>query len=324
MNQLLVFVCDGAPVRGEFVSIDSAWQQIQERRNDPPAVQKIMGEFIAAAALLTASIKLEGTLIIQAQSKGPITLLVVECTSQLDIRATVSLNPEFDQIPDNANLAELLDAEGSGRLAITLDPADRQPSQVPYQGIVSLMRDSHTHPGLLEPIETVSEAIGQYMQRSEQIDTHIWLASCAQSLGGFLLQRMPDTGGSPQYNPKMASEGWERIQILSNTITKEELLSIDPETLLRRLFLEESQRFGVRSFPPRDIRFRCRCSRERVADVIRMLGQEEVDGILSELGAFETSCDFCGMQYRFDAVDCKQAFASATLSDAVRPASKGH
>ncbi|NDH79843.1 MAG: hypothetical protein EBY70_06330 [Burkholderiaceae bacterium] len=95
-------------------------------------------------------------------------------------------------------------------------------------------------------------------------------------------------------------------------------------TLLRRLFLEESERFGVRSFPIRLIRFACRCSRERVADVIRMLGQEEVDSILAELGAVETRCDFCGMQYRFDAVDCKQALTSATLSDAVRPASKGH
>ena len=324
MNQLLVFVCDGAPVRGEFVSIGSAWQNIVALRNDPPAVQKVMGEFVAAATLLTASIKLDGTLMIQAQSKGPIQLLVVECTSQLEIRASVSLNPDFGDIPDNATLAELLDAEGSGRLAITLDPIDRKPSQTPYQGIVALKRPSSTHPGLDEPIETVSEAIMQYMQHSEQIDTRIWLTSSSQSLGGFLLQRMPDAGGASQYDPKMMAEGWERIQMLGSTITNEELLKVSPETLLRRLFLEESERFGVRSFPIRLIRFACRCSRERVADVIRMLGQEEVDSILAELGAVETRCDFCGMQYRFDAVDCKQALTSTTLSDAVRPASKGH
>ena len=143
MNQLLVFVCDGAPVRGEFVSIGSAWQNIVALRNDPPAVQKVMGEFVAAATLLTASIKLDGTLMIQAQSKGPIQLLVVECTSQLEIRASVSLNPDFGDIPDNATLAELLDAEGSGRLAITLDPIDRKPSQTPYQGIVALTAILH-------------------------------------------------------------------------------------------------------------------------------------------------------------------------------------
>jgi molecular chaperone Hsp33 len=324
MNQLLVFVCDGAPVRGEFVSLGSAWQNIMERRKDPPAIQKIMGEFVAAAALLTASIKLNGTLIIQAQSHGPVRLLVVECTSQLEVRATVSLNPDFGEIPDKATLAELLDADGSGRLAITLDPADRKPSQTPYQGIVSLQRPSPSHPGLFEPIETVSEAIMLYMQSSEQIDTRIWLASSSQSLGGFLLQRLPDTGGASQYDPKMMAEGWERIQMLGNTITKEELLGVEPEILLRRLFLEESERFGVRSFPLRLIKFACRCSRQRVADVIRMLGQEEVDSILAELGAVETRCDFCGMQYRFDPVDCKQAFASPTLSDAVRPPSKGH
>ncbi|NDF59038.1 MAG: Hsp33 family molecular chaperone HslO, partial [Burkholderiaceae bacterium] len=233
MNQLLVFVCDGAPVRGEFVSIGSAWQNIVALRNDPPAVQKVMGEFVAAATLLTASIKLDGTLMIQAQSKGPIQLLVVECTSQLEIRASVSLNPDFGDIPDNATLAELLDAEGSGRLAITLDPIDRKPSQTPYQGIVALKRPSSTHPGLDEPIETVSEAIMQYMQHSEQIDTRIWLTSSSQSLGGFLLQRMPDAGGASQYDPKMMAEGWERIQMLGSTITNEELLEVSPETLLR-------------------------------------------------------------------------------------------
>jgi molecular chaperone Hsp33 len=263
-------------------------------------------------------------LIIQAQSKGPILLLVVECTSQLEIRATVKLNPDVTEIPDNATLAELLDAEGTGRLAITLDPSDRKASQAPYQGIVALNRPSTTHPGLLEPVASVSEAIMLYMQNSEQLDTHVWLACGPDSVGGFLLQRLPDTGGASQYDPTMMREGWERIQILGNTITSEELLTVSPETLLRRLFLEESTQYGVRSFPTRLVRFACRCSRQRVADVIRMLGQEEVDGILAEQGAVETTCDFCGMQYRFDPVDCKQAFASSTLVDAVRPPSKGH
>ena len=120
------------------------------------------------------------------------------------------------------------------------------------------------------------------------------------------------------------SDGWQRIQMLGNTITKDELLTVSPETLLRRLFLEESSRYGVHSFPTRLVKFSCRCSRQRVADVIRMLGHDEVDSILAEQGLVETTCDFCGMQYRFDAVDCKQAFASSTLSDAVRPPSKGH
>lgn len=324
MNELLVFVCDGAPVRGEFVSLGSTWQSIVERRNDPPAVQKIMGEFVAAAILLTASIKLNGTLIIQAQSQGPIQLLVVECTSQLEVRATVKLSPDIAKIPDDASLAELLDAKHSGRLAITLDPFDRKASQTPYQGIVALNRPSSKHPGLSEPMESVSEAIMLYMQNSEQLDTQVWLACGSESVGGFLLQRLPDGGGSTQYDPVLMSDGWERIKLLGNTITKDELLTISPETLLRRLFLEESSRYGVRSFPIRLVKFSCRCSRQRVADVIRMLGQEEVDTILVEQGSVETICDFCGMQYRFDAVDCKQAFASETLTDAVRPPSKGH
>ena len=126
MNELLVFMCDGAPVRGEIVSIGTAWQAILERRNDPPAVRKVLGDFVAAATLLSASLKFDGTLIIQAQSLGPISLLVVECKSDLSMRATVKLSVDPSEIPDDASLAHMLDASNSGRLVITLDPADRQ------------------------------------------------------------------------------------------------------------------------------------------------------------------------------------------------------
>ena len=121
MNELLVFICDGAPVRGEIVSIGSAWQAVLERRNDPPAVRKILGDFVGAATLLSASLKFDGTLIIQAQSKGPIQLLVVECKSDLSMRATVKLSVEPSEIDDKATLGELLDASNTGRLVITLE-----------------------------------------------------------------------------------------------------------------------------------------------------------------------------------------------------------
>jgi molecular chaperone Hsp33 len=323
MNELLVFVCDGAPVRGEIISLTSTWRAIQERRHDHPVINRILGEFVAAAALLMASIKLDGTLIIQAQSKGPIRLLVIECNSQLTIRATVKMADNLPNIDSNSNLATLLDAEHSGRLVITLDPVNRQASQPPYQGIVALQ---HEIKGQLQPIQTVAEAIMLYMQNSEQLETRIWLASSEKAVGGLLLQKMPDHGGTQTLalDPDLAIEGWNRIQTLGATITADELLSLSPETILRRLFLEESHHYGVRSFPPRLVLFSCRCSRERVADVLRMMGQEEVDSILEEQGSVTTHCDFCGAEYRFDPVDCKQVFISQTLSDAVRPPSKGH
>ena len=321
MNELLVFICDGAPVRGEIVSIGTAWQAVLEPRNDPPAVRKILGDFVGAATLLSASLKFDGTLIIQAQSKGPIQLLVVECKSDLSMRATVKLSVEPSAIDDKANLSELLDASNSGKLVITLDPADREPGQSPYQGIVALQEYVDDK---LRPVTNAAEAIALYMRNSEQLDTRIWLSSDDKSVGGLLLQRLPDSGGHAHLDPQAAAEGWTRIQRLGETITSEELLSLPPLTTLRRLFLEESMEYGVRSFPVRPIRFSCTCSRNKVADVLRMLGEEEVQGILEERGTVETVCDFCAKPYRFDAVDCLQVFKTDLLSDAIRPPSKGH
>ena len=321
MNELLVFMCDGAPVRGEIVSIGSAWQAVLERRNDPPAVRRILGDFVGAATLLSASLKFEGTLIIQAQSKGPIQLLVVECTSNLSMRATVKLSVEPSEIADDATLGDLLDASHSGRLVITLDPADREPGQPPYQGIVALQEH---HGSSTRPVSSAAHAISLYMQHSEQLETRIWLASNETHVGGLLLQRLPNSGGHAHLDPQTAQEGWSRIQTLGETITDEELLTLPPETILRRLFLEESTLYGVRSFPARQIQFACRCSRNKVADVLRMLGEEEVQSILAEQGVVETVCEFCSKPYRFDAVDCLQVFKTDLLSDATRPPSSGH
>ena len=321
MNELLVFMCDGAPVRGEIVSISTAWQAVLERRNDPPAVRRILGDFVGAATLLSASLKFDGTLIIQAQSKGPIQLLVVECKSDLSMRATVKLSVDPSEISEGASLGELLDAGNSGRLVITLDPADREPGQAPYQGIVALQEYQGE---VLQPVASAAEAIALYMQNSEQLDTRIWLTSNESHIGGLLLQRLPNSGGHIHLDPQVAAEGWSRIQTLGETITDEELLTLPPETILRRLFLEESAENGVRSFPARPIRFACRCSRTKVADILRMLGEEEVQSILAEQGSVETICDFCAKPYCFDAVDCLQVFKTDLLSDATRPPSSGH
>jgi molecular chaperone Hsp33 len=321
MNELLVFVCDGAPVRGEIVSISTAWQSVLERRDDPPVIRQILGDFVAAATLLSASLKFDGTLIIQAQSKGPISLLVVECSSNLTMRATVKLSVESSEIDPNATLAGLLDAANTGRLVITLDPSDRQPGQPPYQGIVALQQDQN---GIAVPVKNVAEAIMLYMRHSEQLETRIWLASNEKTVGGLLLQRLPNSGGHVHLDPQTAAEGWSRIQALGETITNDELLQLSPETTLRRLFLNESSEAGVRAFPTRPVQFACRCSRQKVADVLRMLGEEEVNGILAEQGAVETGCEFCGKSYRFDAVDCIQVFKTELLTDATRPPSGGH
>jgi molecular chaperone Hsp33 len=303
------------------VSISTAWQAVLARRNDPPVIRQILGDFVAAATLLSASLKFDGTLIIQAQSKGPISLLVVECSSNLTMRATVKLSVEPTEIDPNATLADLLDAANTGRLVITLDPTERQPGQPPYQGIVALQQD---HNGIAVPVKNAAEAIMLYMRHSEQLETRIWLASNEQVVGGLLLQRLPNSGGHVHLDPQTAAEGWSRIQALGETITTDELLELSPQTTLRRLFLNESSEAGVRAFPTRPVKFACRCSRLKVADVLRMLGEEEVNSILAEQGVVETGCEFCGKAYRFDAVDCIQVFKTDLLTDATRPPSGGH
>jgi molecular chaperone Hsp33 len=314
-DSLQVFVFDGAPVRGEIVNIRDSWQAILARKDYPPAVKKLLGDLVAAGVLLCGTLKFNGSMIIQAQGNGAIRLLVLECNEHLVIRATAKLNEDIDlsTLPDDANLSDLINPDGQGRLVITLDPADRKPGQNPYQGIVALSDDG-------EPVKSIAQAITLYMRNSEQLETRLWLASDEDSCGGLLLQRLPNMGGQLKMDDEMAAEGWSRLQMLSDTVTNQELLSLEPKVLMNRLYLDESTHHGVRSFDERPIKFGCRCSRIKVADMLKMLGEEEVNSILSEKDAVETNCDFCGQIYIFDAVDCKQIFASPTIVDAVKQA----
>jgi molecular chaperone Hsp33 len=314
-DSLQVFVFDGAPVRGEIVNIRDSWQAIMARKDYPPAVKKLLGDLVAAGVLLCGTLKFNGSMIIQAQGNGAVRLLVLECNEHLVIRATAKLNEDIDlsTLPDDANLSDLINPDGQGRLVITLDPADRKPGQNPYQGIVALSDDG-------KPVKSIAEAITLYMRDSEQLETRLWLASNEDSCGGLLLQRLPNMGGQLKMDDEMAAEGWSRLQMLSDTVTSEELLSLEPKVLMNRLYLDESAHHGVRSFDERPIKFGCRCSRIKVADMLKMLGEEEVNSILQEKDAVETNCDFCGQVYIFDAVDCKQIFASPTIVDAVKQA----
>ncbi len=314
-DSLQVFVFDGAPVRGEIVNIRDSWQAILARKDYPPAVKKLLGDLVAAGVLLCGTLKFNGSMIIQAQGNGAVRLLVLECNEHLVIRATAKLNEDIDlsTLPDDANLSDLINPDGQGRLVITLDPSDRKPGQNPYQGIVALSDDG-------KPVKSIAQAITLYMRDSEQLETRLWLASDEESCGGLLLQRLPNMGGQLKMDDEMAAEGWSRLQMLSDTVTNEELLSLEPKVLMNRLYLDESAHHGVRSFDERPIKFGCRCSRIKVADMLKMLGEEEVNSILLEKDTVETNCDFCGQVYIFDAVDCKQIFASPTIVDAVKQA----
>jgi molecular chaperone Hsp33 len=219
-------------------------------------------------------------------------LLVVECDSELRLRATAKLAPEV-QIADDATLTDLLNVNGKGRFVITLDPLDKLPGQQAYQGIVPLDGDS------------VSTVIENYMLRSEQLDTRLWLAADATVARGLLLQKLPREGGrdAPLEDEQ---ENWNRMVMLGQTLRTEELLATDIQTLMHRLFWEET----IRVFDPRFPSFHCSCSREKVGNMLKMLGQEEVQTAIAELGQLAIDCDFCGQHYAFDAVDCVQLFVS--------------
>lgn len=298
-DTLQKFVFENAAVRGEFVEMHHAWQEIQARHLPYPlAVKHVLGEMVAAAALLSANLKFDGSIVMQLHGDGPIRLLVVECDEELHVRATAKLAPDAE-IPPDMPLREMLNAHGKGRFVITLDPHDKIPGQQPYQGIVPL--DG----------ETMAVIIQNYMLRSEQLDTHLWLAADGDVVRGLLLQKLPRHSGQEGEQPRQASEEedldtWNRAVHLASTLKQEEMLTTDITTLMKRLFWEET----LRVFEPMHPSFHCGCSRDKVSNMLKMLGRDEVEEALRDLGALSINCDFCGKLYEFDAVDCAQLFAN--------------
>ena len=299
-DTLQKFMFEHSLVRGELVELSDAWAHVLARRSYPAAVSAVLGEMMAAAALLSANLKFNGTIIMQIHGDGPVKLLVVECDAALQLRATAKL-AEDAVIAADATLPQLVNPHGHGRFAITLDPADKLPGQQPYQGIVALDGDS------------VSTVIENYMLRSEQLDTRLWLAADDKVTRGLLLQKLPHEGGTP--SPQADNDRWDHVVMLASTLGREEMLDTDIMTLLNRLYWEEQ----VRVFEPRNPSFHCGCSREKVGNMLKMLGREEIESALADLGKLDIDCDFCGQQYAFDAVDCAQLFTTDMLSDAVQP-----
>ncbi len=279
------FVFEHAPVRGEIVHLDASFRAILERRVYPEPVRTILGEFMAAAALLAATLKFEGRLILQIQGGGPLTLLVVECTSDHTLRAVAHWQGEVGP--------SLEQSVGDGRLVITVEP---RKGEERYQGIVNLAG------------ATVAEAVERYYAQSEQVETRVWLACDDTRAAGLLLQRLP--GASED------TDLWPRAIELTSTLTHSELLTLPPAEVLRRLYHEED----IRLFSPAVLSFRCSCSRERVEAVLHMLGREDINNLLAEQGSVSVDCEFCGKHYAFDAVDVEQVFVTSPVSSA--PAQK--
>lgn len=280
------FLFDNAPIRGEWVNLQETWQEVLNRREYPAAIRRVLGEMMGAAALLTATVKIKGRLVLQIRSEGPVTLMMVECTSDHTLRAFAQWDGEVD---DNAGLHDLT---GDGTLAITIEA---EGAKQPYQGVVSVQGNS------------IADTLETYFAHSEQLATKIWLYANDHNVAGLFLQQLP----SEESDKEASEEDWSRISQLASTITDDELLTLEMETLLHRLFNEEQ----VRIFDPTPLSFACTCSRERVAETISMLGQEEAEQIIDAEGGIEVACEFCNEHYHFDKVDVAEIFSDTVPAE---------
>ncbi|MES2413323.1 MAG: Hsp33 family molecular chaperone HslO [Pseudomonadota bacterium] len=310
MSELHKFIFDGLPVRGMLVRLTDSWQEILKRRQSaggyPVEVMHLLGEMTAAATLMQGNIKFNGALILQIFGDGPVKIAVAEVQPDLTVRATATIKGTVDA---GASLSDLVNVNNEGRCAITLDPKDKMPGQQAYQGVVPLFGDQH------EKIDKLGEVLEHYMLQSEQLDTRLILAADGNVAAGLLIQRLPVKGEGNlqgQINKDAnedqigVNEDYNRIALLAATLKREELLTLDADTILRRLFWEEP----ITRFEVLQPSFACSCSRERVGNMLRGLGPEEIDSVIAERGSVGVTCEFCGEQYDFDPVDAAQLFTN--------------
>jgi molecular chaperone Hsp33 len=306
MTELHPFLFEGLPVRGMLVRLTDGWQELLRRRtlaHGPVAapVCSLMGEMAAASVLMQANLQFSGALVLQVWGDGPVKLAVAEVQSDLSFRVMAQ---EVSEMPPQAGLQALVNVQGQGRCAMTLDPQGRAPGQQPYQGVVSLQDDQG------QPLQNLSTVLEHYMRQSEQLETRLILAANDALAAGLLIQRLPLEGaanlgaGLLREDHMVLSEGYDRIAHLAATLTQEELLECDVETILRRLFWQET----LQRHTPRPARFACSCSQARVAHMLRSLGQDEIRSIVAEQNQVEISCEFCSMRYRFDPIEADALF----------------
>ena len=276
------FLFDDNDVRGELVALEDSYQHVLAKHAYPEPVARLLGEMLAAAALLAGNLKFEGLLVLQARSSGPVPLLMVECSSEREVRGIARYHAE--QIEAQAGLRELMP---EGVLALTVDPKEGQR----YQGIVALDGAD------------LAECLSLYFVNSEQLPTRFWLQSDSRRARGLLLQALP---ADRLRDPEERQAAWEHVTTLADTLRAEELLELDNETLLHRLYHQEQ----VRLFDALPLEFRCSCSRERSARALVSLGEDDARRLLEEEGGtLSIDCQFCNHRYLFDAADLAQLFA---------------
>jgi molecular chaperone Hsp33 len=277
-DQLQRFIFETTDIRGELARIDQAYLETIATHDYPAPVARLLGEFLTAAALLSATIKFEGSLTLQARSSGQIPLIMAEATSEQQLRAIA-------RDADHADSDDFKTLLADGQLAISITPKKGKR----YQGIVSLDGSN------------LAECLQDYFQQSEQLATKIWLHADKARATGMLLQELPASDNS---DPASRERDWEHMCHLAQTLTAEEMLALEFDTLLHRLYHQEQ----VRLFEPQPLRYQCSCTRQRTLEAIKSLGQEEAENIIKAQGAVSINCEFCHQQYHFDDKDIQALF----------------
>jgi molecular chaperone Hsp33 len=284
-DAVIPFLFESLPVRGAFVQLDGAWQQMRDGHHYAAPVAEILGHAAAATTLIAQSLKFDGSITLQINSDGLLRMLVMQCTDKLDLRGMAS----SEDASDTARFAELVIG---ARCAVTVNAGAMAR---PYQGIVEFREES------------LAASLENYFAHSVQVPSLLKLVTGTNHCGGILLQQMP--------GEQAASDDWQRLACLIATLRTDELAPGASAELLQKLFAEDD----LRVFEPRPLRFRCRCSQSRVEEVLRLLGEAEVREALAERGRVEVNCEFCGKQRSFDPVDVGRLFAgpAAQRSDAL-------
>ena len=294
------FMFEGYPIRGQLVHLDASWRALIEHREYPRAIRDTLGEAVAASLLLAGTIKFDGVLSLQLQGEGPVQLLLAQCTSGLGVRGLARYRRTRD-CRRRCRAASGSALVGHGNLTVTLETDDMTRR---YQGIVPITG------------ERLAESLRIYFENSEQLPTRLWLHADGLGASGMLLQRLPSEGGERGVDAAAADaaaidDAWRRVQLIGETLTPEELVTLADTEILHRLFNEDD----LRLYEPAPVYFRCRCSRERVGGMLQGLGEAETRSVLAERGEVEVRCDFCNRAYVFDSVDVAQLFNPGVASD---------
>lgn len=293
MSSVVRFFFPRLDIRGAFVRLDDVWQAMREGRDYPPVVESLLGELAATVVLIAAQLKGSGRLTLQLKGNGAVSLLLVDCDEALRLCGMARAE---EQCPQGASVPELLlgagkvDNAGEGQLLLTLE----QERSI-YQSIVPLAGD------------TVAAIFSHYLMQSEQQEARLFLAANEAVSAGLFLQKMPGAD-------TLDKDGWTRLTSLAETVRPEELLELEAESLLFRLFSEDAlpqadAPAGLALFPRRAVYWHCPDNREKLIALIKSWGRKEAEAILTERGAIEIKDEIGNRIYRFDADDLAKIFA---------------